>query len=142
MYHPSCTWGLEVPFQMIGNPLSGFPLASFPGMTICGGWVDKWSSDMHAAAIPRWLSGEESTCQCRRFKRHRFDPWFGKIPWSRKRQAAPVFLPGKFLGQKSLAGYSPWGHRRVGHNLVTKEQQCMSTFGAGWGWVRREVGRL
>ena len=29
-----------------------------------------------------------------------------------------------------------------GHNLATKEQQCMSTFGAGWGWVRREVGRL
>ena len=28
----------------------------------------------------RWLGGEVSTCQCRRHKRHRFDPWVGKIP--------------------------------------------------------------
>ena len=40
-----------------------------------------------------------------------FSPWVGKIPWSRKWQPTPVFLPGKFHGQKSLAGYSPWGRR-------------------------------
>ena len=39
----------------------------------------------------RWHSGKESTCQCRR---HRFDPWVGKIPWRRKWQPTPVFLPG------------------------------------------------
>ena len=39
----------------------------------------------------------------------RFDPQIGKTPWSRKWQPAPVFLPGKFHGQRSLAGYSPWG---------------------------------
>ena len=33
--------------------------------------------------------------------RHRFDPWVGKIPWSRKWQPTPVFLPGKFYGQKT-----------------------------------------
>ena len=38
-----------------------------------------------------------------------FDPWVRKIPWSRKQQPTPVFLPGKFRGQKSLEGYSPWG---------------------------------
>ena len=54
-------------------------------------------------------SGKESTCQCKRYKRHRFDPWIGKIPWSRKWQPTPVFLLGKFHGQRSLAGYSPWG---------------------------------
>ena len=32
----------------------------------------------------------------------------GKIPWSRKWQPTPVFSPGKFHGQRSLAGYSPW----------------------------------
>jgi len=32
-----------------------------------------------------------------------------KIPWRRKWQPTPVFLPGKFHGQRSLAGYSPWG---------------------------------
>ena len=38
-----------------------------------------------------------------------FDPWVGKIPWKRKWQPTPVFLPRKFRGQRSLAGYSPWG---------------------------------
>jgi len=38
-----------------------------------------------------------------------FDPWVGKIPWSRKWQPTPIFLPGKSHRQRSLAGYSPWG---------------------------------
>ena len=46
------------------------------------------------------------------------DPWVGKIPWSRKWQPAPVFLPGEFRGKRSLAGYSPWGHI-VGQGGVT-----------------------
>ena len=37
-----------------------------------------------------------------------FNAWAGKIPWSRKWQLTPVFLPGKFHGQRSLVGYSPW----------------------------------
>jgi len=36
------------------------------------------------------------------------DPWIGKIPWRRKWQPGPVFLPEKFHGQRSLVGYSPW----------------------------------
>ena len=36
--------------------------------------------------------------------------------WRRKWQAIPVFLPGKSHGQRSLVGYSPWGHKRAGHN--------------------------
>ena len=59
--------------------------------------------------LPRWLSGEESPCQCRSYRRLVFDPWVGKIPWRRKRQPTPVFLPGESHGQRSLAGYSPWG---------------------------------
>ena len=35
----------------------------------------------------------------------------------------PVFLPGKLQGQRSLAGYSPWGHKRVRHDLATQQQQ-------------------
>ena len=38
-----------------------------------------------------------------------FNPCVGKILWRRKWQLAPVFLPGKSHGQRSLAGYSPWG---------------------------------
>ena len=55
--------------------------------------------------------GKESTCQCRRFKRLRFNPWVGKIPWRKKQKPTPVFLPGKFRGQRSLAGYSPRGRK-------------------------------
>ena len=47
----------------------------------------------------------------RRRKRRGFNPWVGKIPWRRKWQPAPVFLPGKSHRQRSLAGYRPWGHR-------------------------------
>ena len=60
------------------------------------------------------------SCQCRGC---RFDPWVRKIPWRRKWQPTPVFLPGQFHGQRSLVGCSPWGCKRVGHNLVTKQQQ-------------------
>ena len=51
---------------------------------------------------------KEPTCQCRRF---RFNPCLGKIRWRRKWQPTPVFLPGEPHGQRSLAGYSPWGCR-------------------------------
>ena len=46
-----------------------------------------------------------------RRKKCRFDPWVGKIPWKRKWQPTPAFLPGKFRRQRSLVGYSPWGRR-------------------------------
>ena len=38
-------------------------------------------------------------------------PWVGKISWRRKWQPTPVFLPGESHGQRSLAGYSPQGHK-------------------------------
>ena len=41
----------------------------------------------------------------------RFDPWVRKIPWRRKWQRTPVFLPGESHGQRSLVGYSPRGHK-------------------------------
>ena len=44
-------------------------------------------------------------------RRPGFDPWVGKIPWRREWQRTPVFLPEEFHGQRSLAGYSPWGHK-------------------------------
>ena len=63
--------------------------------------------------LPGWHSGKESACQCRRHRRHGFDPRVGKIPWSRKWRSTPVLLPGKSHGQKSLVGYSPWGHKEL-----------------------------
>ena len=57
-----------------------------------------------------WLSGKESACQ---HGRCAFNPWFGKISWRRKWQPTLVFLPGKFHGQRSLAGYSLWNHKEL-----------------------------
>ena len=54
-------------------------------------------------------SGKESTCQCRRYKRHVFDPWVGKIPCRRKWQLTPVFLPWESHGERSFMGCSLWG---------------------------------
>ena len=58
--------------------------------------------------LPWWLSIRESACQ---YRRPGFDPWVGKIPWSREWQPTSVFLPGESHGQKSLAGYSPWDRK-------------------------------
>ena len=62
------------------------------------------NSSMLLLGLPRWLSGKEPDCQCRRHKRCRFNPWVGKIPWRRARHPTPVFLPGKSHGQRNLVG--------------------------------------
>ena len=70
--------------------------------------------------LPWWLSGKESTCQC---KRHRLNPWIRTIPWRRKWQPTPVFLPEQSQGLRILVGYSPQGCNRVRHDWATKQQQ-------------------
>ena len=52
-----------------------------------------------------WLSDKESACQCRR---HRVDLWVRMIHWRREWLPTPVFLPGKFYGQRSPESHSPW----------------------------------
>ena len=64
--------------------------------------------------LPGWLSGKESTCQCRRCRRHTFE--VGKIPWRKKWQPTLVFLPEKSHRPRSLASYSPQGTQRVRHD--------------------------
>ena len=63
----------------------------------------------------REVSGQEPTCKCMRCVRGGFHPWVGRIPWRRAWQPNPVFLLGESHGQRSLVGYSPWGHR-IGHD--------------------------
>jgi len=50
--------------------------------------------------------------QCRNHRRLMFHPWVRKIPWRRAWQPTPVYLPGESHGQRSLAGYSKWGHEK------------------------------
>ena len=66
--------------------------------------------------FPGGVSGKESTFQCRR---RGLGPWVRKIPWSRKWQPTPIFLPGEPHGQRSLAGYSPCGHKKSDTTEVT-----------------------
>ena len=53
-----------------------------------------------------------------------FNPWVGKSPWRREWQLIPAFLPGKFNGQRSLVGYSPFGRK----GLDTTERLSLSLF--------------
>ena len=78
------------------------------------------SSNFFFLGLPGWLSGKESACQCRR---HRFHPWVGKVPWRRKLQPTPVFLPGKPHGPRSLVGYSPWGHKELDTKQLSRPWQ-------------------
>ena len=89
-------------------------------------WQLVWVVIKTKTGLLWWLCGKESTCQC---KRHRFNPWVGTIPWRRKWQPTPLFLSGKAHEQRSLVGYSPWGHKRVGHDWVTKHSTALTIVG-------------
>ena len=58
--------------------------------------------------FPWWPRQERICLQCRS---PGFDPWVGKIHWRREQLPTAVFLPGELHGQRSLAGYSPRGHK-------------------------------
>ena len=78
-----------------------------------------------------WSVDKESTCQWRRSRRCRFDPWVEKIPWRRKWQPTPVFLPGKSQGQRSLAGYGSWDHKESDMTWVRAHTHTKYSFKFG-----------
>ena len=59
----------------------------------------------HILGFPGGSAGKESACNA---GDPGFDSWLGKIPWRRKWQPTPAFLPGESHGQRSLVAYSPW----------------------------------
>ena len=96
------------------------------------------------SSFPGGASGKESACQCRRHKRHRFDPWVGKIPWSRKWQ------PLQYSCLENPMDREAWwatihGVEKAGHDWVTKHLRAFYVLGLlTWdckgfgGWRRRE----
>ena len=78
---------------------------------VAKGWTQLSEFHFHFHMILRGFPGDsvvkESVCQCRRLKICGFHLWVRKIPWRRKWQPTPVFLPGESHGQRSLVGYSP-----------------------------------
>ena len=83
------------------------------GLACCGSWHCKESdtterlnwTELGCTGLPRWLSGKEAACQCRR---PGFNPLVRKIPCRQKWKTTPIFLTGKSQGQRSLVGYSSW----------------------------------
>ena len=116
----------------LGNPMN----YSLPGSSVHGIFqarVLEWGAIMelygdtvHIPASWCWWLRRQRICLQRR--RPGFNPWVGKIPWSRKWQPIPVSLPGESHGQRSLVGYSLWGHKESD----TTEQLTFSLYGALW----------
>ena len=79
-----------------------------------------WWAAVYGVAQGRTRLKRFNSSSSSHHKRRGFDPWVGKIPWSRKWQPTPVFVPGESHGQRSLAGYGPQDCKRVGHHLVTE----------------------
>ena len=72
-----------------------------------------WVKKLHCPPQPhpsKWLRQSRICLQCKRLG---FGPSVRKIPWRRKWQPTPLFLPGEFHGQGNLVGYSPGGHKEL-----------------------------
>ena len=114
----------------------------------------KWYwATINARVFTGGASGKEPACQCRRHERLMFNPWVGKIPWSRKWQPTPVLLPGESHGQRSLAGCGPWDHKSqillkqlsTAQCKENKKSCCSEMFyetGVMWSQKRHLVGLL
>ena len=76
-------------------------------------------------------AAKELTCQCRKGM---FDPWVGKILWRRKWKPTPVFLLGKYHGQRSLAGYNPQSRTELDTNEVTSNSTIQGKPSHHPGW--------
>ena len=92
------------------------PGISFKVITVRQGF----SCSVDLFRLPRWLSGKESTCQCKRYKRCRFDPWRGKWP------STPVFLPGESPWTKEPGGLQSMGSQ-IGTRLSNQVCACTHT---------------
>ena len=99
------------------------------GLGVFTGKIESANNDYmtfnHVCQVPRiWgfpggAMVKESACQCRSCKRHRFDPWVRKIPWRRKWQPTPVFLPGNPTDRGASQATQSVGSQRIGHNWVS-----------------------
>ena len=80
---------------------------------------------LYLLGFPGGAGGKELACQCRKRNRYGLSPWVGKIPGRRKWQPTPVFLLGESHGQRSLVGYSPWGHKELGTTEATEHARAL-----------------
>ena len=113
-----------------------------PLTTICQFWEPRLlratqsTMFLGVSGFPVGTSGKEPACQCRSHNKCRFV----KIPWRREWLPTPMFLPGEFHGQRSLAGYSPWGSKESDTTEATLPRILGATRGPG-EVHRRSPGR-
>ena len=83
---------------------------------VCVSIIIHWASQV-ALSLRIYLPRQESK-----------EMWFGKIPWRRKWQVTPEFLPGRFHGQRNLVGYGSLDHKEVNPNQfsVIQDKECIS----------------
>ena len=114
--------------------------ATVRGVTKSWTWLSKWTelnwrnllrftkSSSVYSGFPGGTSSKEKNPPANvGDKRYRFDPWVGKILWRRSQQPTLVFLPEESHVQRSLGGYSPWGHKELGMTEMT-EHACTCLF--------------
>ena len=104
-------WVLPLCVTLGQTPCSSEVLLNTGSWTSLGCWGK--SNVMYTVGFRGGAGRKEPSCQCRRCKRHRFDPWVGKILWRRAWQPTLVFLPGESHRQRSLVGYSLWGCKEL-----------------------------
>ena len=95
-----------------------------------------------------WLGDKEWAWQCRSCE---FNPWVGKIPWRRKWQPTPVFLPAEFHWKRSLVSCSSWGlkesdtTKRLNNNKTSKQSYHKSNHNVSDlidKWLSKVIGYL
>ena len=86
------------------------------------------------AGFPGGASGKESAGQCRRPRRRGFHPWVGRIPWRRRRQPAPVSLPGESHGQRSLVAKGHTGLKGIHTHTLRSRSSSPSCSGPSLTW--------
>ena len=88
--------------------------------------------------LPSQLSQQRICPQCRR---PGFDSWVWKIPWRRKWQLIPVFLPGKSHGQRSLASYCPRGRKSQTWQRLNRHHSFIYFFETWAMWMHNLIPR-
>ena len=112
-------------------------------------WGKILSKRIDIWGFPDGASGKELACRCMRHKAWGLFPQVRKVPWRRERQPTPVFLPGEFHGQRSLAGYNPQARKEsdmtewlsTRQHLGPREQSeiIQQTFMSGKRFSREEA---
>ena len=90
---------------------SGLPFPSPGDLPDPGIKLESPVSQMDSLLLNRFPGGSEVKASALQWGRPAFDPWIRKMPWRRKWQPAPVFLPVESHGWRSLVGYSPRGRK-------------------------------